>query len=621
MTSTTNMTERRAVRMIAAASVLVLTFQASPAVSQAAVTDAAFPPATPESQGMSAEALAELADVVRDFLGRDMLIGGELIIIKNRHLVLQETFGMRDVEQERPWEKNTICNIRSMSKPLTGAAAQILIDRGQLALSDPVAMYIPAFDNETHGAITIEQLLTHQSGLPLTPITMRIDQFGDLQSLASSLAGRELEAAPGEKFWYSDAGTDTLGAIVEKVSGKTLDQFVTTELIEPLGMSDSFYGIHDDEPRWERAASLYIGGPNAWTRFWTPDNGALYPFAWGSQTIYSTPIDYAKFLCMWMDGGSAGEKQVLSEDAVKRTLTPAVPMKMLGSDARFPTSFSGLEVYYGQMSVLHMPTDDPANSEPVIIGHSGSDGTIAWAWPDRDLIILFFTQSRGGMSAMRLEEHIDRLILNPGRAAAAVPEELKEYLGVYVANFASYECEPFEILYRNGNLALDIPSQMVFDLVGPDVQTRWAFAISPDNVKVRFERDAEGRIREMKLIQSGVVFTLPREGTPEADALAMPAPVDAEAVRKFSGLYYHPESDVNIEVFHDGERLCMKAAGAVVHLRATDDPARWEIRQMPGVLVHFNEENGKIVSMTRIVGEEALDLPRVEDGGRGDDDR
>ena len=66
---------------------------------------------------------------------------------------------------------------------------------------------------------------------------------------------------------------------------------------------------------------------------------------------------------MWMDGGVAGDKRILSEDAIERTLTPAAPMSMLGSDARFPSDFSELEVYYGQMAVLHVPTDNPANSQ------------------------------------------------------------------------------------------------------------------------------------------------------------------------------------------------------------------------------------------------------------------
>ena len=70
-------------------------------------------------------------------------------------------------------------------------------------------------------------------------------------------------------------------------------------------------------------------------------------------------------------------------------------------------------------------------------------------------MILFFTQSRGGTSVLRLEEHIDRLILHPDRDATTetVPDELKPCLGVYLANFAAFESERFEVLYKNSGLA------------------------------------------------------------------------------------------------------------------------------------------------------------------------
>src|SRR6185503_11117124 len=106
-------------------------------------------------------------------------------------------------------------------------------------------------------------------------------------------------------------------------------------------------------------------------------------------------------------GGLAGKVQVLSKEAVQRTLTPTSVMSMLGSDQPFPTGFSGLTPHYGQMSVLHVPSQHPEAS-PVVVGHSGSDGTIAWAWPARDLMILFFTQSRGGLTVIRLERDIER---------------------------------------------------------------------------------------------------------------------------------------------------------------------------------------------------------------------
>ncbi len=108
-------------------------------------------------------------------------------------------------------------------------------------------------------------------------------------------------------------------------------------------------------------------------------------------------------------------------------------MTMLGSDMRFPTGFYNLDVYYGQMSVLYTDND---GGEVVVIGHSGSDGTYGWAWPEHDLIVLFFTQSRGGASGITLESEIDRLFLHPEleEINARAREQYAPYLGTYVAN-------------------------------------------------------------------------------------------------------------------------------------------------------------------------------------------
>ncbi len=111
----------------------------------------AFPEATAENVGMSSEALAALADTVQGYIDRDMAVGAELLVIKDRQTVLHEAFGWRDREAEIPMERDTLFNIRSMTKPVTGAAAQALIDDGVLALDDRVSDYVPGFDNDRSG--------------------------------------------------------------------------------------------------------------------------------------------------------------------------------------------------------------------------------------------------------------------------------------------------------------------------------------------------------------------------------------------------------------------------------------------------------------------------------------
>jgi len=340
-------------------------------VAVAAEEEAAFPVATPESQGVSSAAVRRVADEVAEYVKDGTIVGGELLIIKNRKTILHEVFGERDREDKRPMERDTIFNIRSMTKPLTGVAVQLLADEGKLRLDDPVAKYVPGFDNDKSKAITIEQLLEHRSGLPLTILILRLDAYSDLQAQAKAIGENGPQFKPGEKFWYSDAGSDAAAAIVEQISGTTIDRFVAERILQPLGMADSFYlsKATAEDPRKERVASLYIGSPGKWTRFWKPDVAPFYPFAWGSQTLYSTPADYARFLALWMDGGMDGGKRLLSDEAIARILTPVSPMKQLGSDKPYPCGFFGLNPHYGQMSMLYAPGESPTQSEVKVIGH------------------------------------------------------------------------------------------------------------------------------------------------------------------------------------------------------------------------------------------------------------
>jgi len=126
----------------------------------------ALPAAAPESQGVPAAVVRQLADAVERYHKAGTIVCGELLVIKNRKTILHEVNGDRDREENLPMERNTIFNIRSMTKPLTGIAVQMLVDEGKVHLDDPVAKYLPAFDNDKSKTITVKQLLQHRSGLP-----------------------------------------------------------------------------------------------------------------------------------------------------------------------------------------------------------------------------------------------------------------------------------------------------------------------------------------------------------------------------------------------------------------------------------------------------------------------
>jgi CubicO group peptidase (beta-lactamase class C family) len=502
-------------------------------------------------------------------------------------------FGDLDCEEKRPMERNTLFNIRSMTKPVTGVAVQMLIDEGKLQLDDPVSKFLPAFDTDKSRAITIRQLLTHRSGLPLSILSTKIDQYPDLQAQVKAIGEKGPQFKPGEKFWYSDAGSDTAAAIVEVVSGVPIDRFITERILKRVEMIDSYYPTKAEDPRRARIASLYLGKATAWNRIWSASGPPMYPFAWGSQTLYSTPSDYAKFLAMWLDGGTVDGKRILSAEAMKRILTPTSRMSMLGSDAKYLTGFRDLNTFYGQMAMLHASGDSPDKARVAAFGHSGSDGTAAWAFPEHDLIICYFTQSRGQLTPIRMEALIDRELLRAGQPRPPIAESLKPFLGTYYANFAHYKNAPFRVIAQDGRLALDIPDQLVFELTDTDKDGRRAF-VKSDKVSIGFEKDRTGKVTALTLKQAGLTFNLPT--TP-----AKQAALSREAVAKYLGKYRGEEPYGTVEVILKEGTLRVGAPdkGVELELAPRADQKSWEIRGNPGAVFTFQEsKEGKVESLT-----------------------
>lgn len=553
-----------------------------------------FAYASPESQGISNETISELADIVQGYFDEELIVGAEFVVIKNRKIVLHEVVGWNDREGEIPMERNTLFNIRSMTKPITGAAIQILIDEGRLRLDSRVAEYLPGFDNDDSLNITIEQLLTHRSGLPLSILTAA-DEYETLFSMANTtgIIGPEIE--PGSKYWYSDAGTEVLGAIVEVESGLLLDGFVTQRILEPLRMNGSFYyhPATQNDSRRDRIADLYVGGIGEWVKAWSSEE-PFYPFAFGSQSLYCTPVDYARFLAMWMDDGLVGGMQVLSSDAVNRTLTPVSKMSSLGSDMPYPTGFFNLETYYGQMAILFSNSTTGIH-EVEVIGHSGSDGTYAWAWPELDLVILYFTQSRGSTSGIKLESKIDELLIHPELEELnnRAREQYASYLGSYTANYGPFRNAEFVVTVQNGYLSLDIPNQIIYELKEPDEEGKWYFKIT-DQIAISFTFDEWRNVTGMKLHQAGYSFELPKGLPPDDDEY----PEDME---KYVGFYQTEDPNVTVEVLVNEGRLALNVTGqpTLLELYPPDDEGKWYIRFNPTIAISFNEtEDDRVTSFT-----------------------
>ena len=552
-----------------------------------------FPHADPEEIGLDPGVLEALASVVMGHVDGGDIVGAELLVIKNRRTVLHRAYGWQDREAERPMTVDTIFNIRSMTKPLTGFAANLLIEDGLLSLDDRVAGTLDGFDAAPADRITIEQLLTHRSGLPLS-ILAEVDEYASLREMGEAVGRRGPEFPPGSTFHYSDAGTDVLGAVVERVSGRSLDAFVTERLLEPLGMNDSFYYTvaGGEDVRTDRIASLYTTQGIAWSRFWEPDE-PLYPAAWGSQTLHSTPKDYARFLALLLDGGRWWGHRIASPESVSRMLRPTSPMMALGGGMRFPTAFYGLEPYYGQMIVLYSDVADPEHT-PVVIGHSGSDGTYAWAWPDRDLMILLFTQSRGSTVGIAFEAEIDRLLIHPEieRLNAEAAERYAGLLGTYVDRDDPTGRNAVEVIVQNGGLAMDVPWQVAYALTPATVAGRWDVALLPQT-QLQFEHDAAGRAAGFRLLDRGGSRLFLR-GMPTEIAY-----FNREDVAALLGRYEHNLGEMEVVLCDGVLALMVPDAEVPLELLPPRDEAWWTLALNPAVAIRFDRDaSGAVISLT-----------------------
>jgi CubicO group peptidase (beta-lactamase class C family) len=189
--------------------------------------------------------LATYADQVLSAAYPDDQPGAAALVVQNGKVVLRKGYGMANLDLGVPVSPDMVFELGSITKQFTAASILLLQERGQLRVEDEITKYLT--DYPTHGeTITIEHLLTHTSGIPsytgLPEWISRVREDMTLQTLIALFKDKPLEFKPGEKWAYNNSGYILLGAIVEKVSGKSYEQFVEEEIFAKLGMKSSRYG-------------------------------------------------------------------------------------------------------------------------------------------------------------------------------------------------------------------------------------------------------------------------------------------------------------------------------------------------------------------------------------------
>lgn len=336
-----------------------------------------LPVGSPASVGLDAAKLRESVELYRSAVERDDIRGAVLYVARRGRVVLHEAVGWKHHAYRLPMEKDTLFRMASNTKPVIAAAVLLLAEEGRLALADPVAKHLKSFDHDKSRGVTIEQLLTHSSGLRIGPILLPFAD-GEERTLQAAVAkfGAQGPSEPPGAYSYNNAGYNTLGAVIEVVSGQPLETFLKTRLYDPLGMADSLN--HEDPAKLVRMGTVYRGrrGPDGkitFTQGFTPGDPPDFPVIRASGGLISTASDYARFLEMYRLGGTYASRRVLRADSVKAATDPRVK--------------TGADGAYGYGWIIRADGT---------YAHAGSDGTMAWIDPGREMIGMVLTQSPGG---------------------------------------------------------------------------------------------------------------------------------------------------------------------------------------------------------------------------------
>ncbi len=300
---------------------------------------------------------------------------------------------------------DSLYRIYSMTKPITGMAAMILIDEGKLRLDQPLAEILPQFAHmrvqttydgpitdveEAKLPITMRNLITHTSGLGYSIIQKgpikeafeaaglvpgqisrtsipgldRGKPIGSLAAFADGLAEMPLVYQPGTKWSYS-VGLDLMGRVIEVVSGQPFDAFLKQRIFDPLGMTSTFFQVPASEAR---RLTTNFGAMGQMLVPIDPGATSIYldkpPFPFGGAGLVSSPRDYDRFLLMLANFGEVGGHRVMSETAVRLGTSNLLPAGVAGPAMMSAASGFGAGGRVG------------LGSEEGIFGWAGAAGTV-----------------------------------------------------------------------------------------------------------------------------------------------------------------------------------------------------------------------------------------------------
>lgn len=373
-----------------------------------------------DTAGLDPDRLTRIEDHLRTrYLDPGKIAGAQVAVLRHGSLGYFGSWGHADRERGRPVAPDTIWRWYSMTKPITGVALMTLYERGHFQLDDPIHRWIPEWREmhvrepdpdrgwrivPAHRAPTVRDVLTHTSGIGYGPENRDLDltQRGflsgqTLETLCQQIGGWPLRFQPGTHWLYS-FGMDVGARLVEVMSGQRFDEYLRTEIFEPLGMDDTAFFVPDD--RLERFAACY--GRNARKELVLVDDPERSAYRRepsllnGGGGLVGTMPDYLRFVGMLVNGGELDGVRILSRKTIELMTCNHLPGGADMAQVALPMAY-GEVGFTGMgfgltMAVSKGPAATGVAGSPGEYMWGGAASTTFWVDPAEELAVVFMTQ-------------------------------------------------------------------------------------------------------------------------------------------------------------------------------------------------------------------------------------
>ena len=364
----------------------------------------------------------------RNYIGPAKIAGCQIAVARHGHLAYQKSFGLMDIERNKPTRDDTIYRIYSMTKPITSVALMTLYEQGYFQLNDPVSRYVPSWKNHRvwvsgegdnlvteapRRPVSFRDVLSHQAGLtyggglpgvgvqhPIDKIYRGLkirssDSTDTMVEFMDKLAQVPLRYHPGEAWMYSLA-TDVCGALVEIISGKPFAQYLDEVIFSPLGMTDTAFQVAPDKA--DRFAANYQRGPDKKLQLIDDPATSAYNrmpgFKSGGGGLTGTSGDYLRFCEMLRRGGELDGHRVLGPRTLEvmhmNHLAGGKDLTQLAIGGFSETANEGVGFGLGFASTMSQVQTGTLGTGDYYWG--GAASTIFWVDPKEDLSVVFMTQ-------------------------------------------------------------------------------------------------------------------------------------------------------------------------------------------------------------------------------------